>query len=152
MKQYLKSTWAGLRHAPVEPERSIQVAALCYRECADGKQILLITSRDTKRWILPKGWPIEGLDGPGSAAQEAWEEAGVRNACVLPEPVGTYGYDKRLRGDVVLPVETSVYLTHVGGLADNFPEVDERTRTWVSPEEAAAMVDEPELKSILQSL
>jgi 8-oxo-dGTP pyrophosphatase MutT (NUDIX family) len=152
MKQYLKTTWAGLRHAPVAPQRTQQVAALCYRECAQGKQILLITSRDTKRWILPKGWPIEGLDGPASAAQEAWEEAGVRDATILPEPVGTYEYDKRLSGGVMLPVDTTVYLTHVGALSDAFPEVDERTRTWVSPQEAADMVDEPQLKDILRSL
>jgi 8-oxo-dGTP pyrophosphatase MutT (NUDIX family) len=97
MKQYLKSTWAGVMRTSPEPEPSRQVAALCYRENAQGKQVLLITSRATKRWIVPKGWPIEGLDGPASALQEAWEEAGVRKADILPEPVGTYSYDKAPR-------------------------------------------------------
>jgi 8-oxo-dGTP pyrophosphatase MutT (NUDIX family) len=152
MRQYLKTSWAGVRRTVSEQPRSLQVAALCYRESTDGKQILLITSRDTKRWILPKGWPIEGLDGPASALQEAWEEAGVCNATITPEPLGTYSYDKRLSGGAILPVEATVYLTLVGTLAQSFPEVEERTRTWVSPAEAAKMVDEPELKAILLEL
>lgn len=152
MKQYLMSTWAQVRRAHAPQQRSTQVAALCYRECAQGKQILLITSRDTKRWILPKGWPIEGLDGPSSAAQEAWEEAGVRGAVTDPEPLGSYSYDKRLSGGAVIPVEVQVYLTHVGALADAFPEVEERQRKWVLPAQAAAMVDEPELQTLLSAL
>ncbi len=55
----------------------------------------MITSRDTGRWILPKGWPIDGLDEAGSALQEAWEEAGVKDGRIANAPIGTFDYQKR---------------------------------------------------------
>ena len=133
------------------PKR-VQVAALCVKNTEDGKKVLLITSRDTGRWILPKGWPVEGKDGPGSALQEAWEEAGVSKADIEDEPMGYYEYDKGLDNGASVPVETLVYLTRVKDLEKSYPEVDERKRQWFSPSEAANLVDEPELKAILTKL
>jgi 8-oxo-dGTP pyrophosphatase MutT (NUDIX family) len=130
----------------------VQVAALCYRDTADGKRVLLITSRDTGRWIVPKGWPIDGLDGPGSALQEAWEEAGVTRADIESDPVGFYEYDKGLGEGMTVPVHTRVYLTRVRDLSEKYPEAAERTRKWFAPKEAANLVDEPDLKAILQAL
>ena len=133
------------------PKR-VQVAALCYKNTEDGKKVLLITSRDTGRWILPKGWPVEGKDGPGSALQEAWEEAGVSKADIEEEPMGYYEYAKGLDNGVSVPVETQVYMTRVRNLKKSYPEVDERERQWFSPGEAANLVDEPDLKEILKAL
>ena len=129
-----------------------QVAALCYRDTPQGKRVLLITSRDTGRWIVPKGWPIKGLDGPGSALQEAWEEAGVRKADIESDPVGYYEYAKGLGDGVTIPVEAQVYLTKVRDLREDYPEADERTRAWFAPADAANLVDEPDLQAILRAL
>ncbi len=130
-------------------ERKEQVAALCYKTVAGKRQVLLITSRGTGRWIVPKGWPISGKDGPQSALQEAWEEAGVKKADILEEPVGYYDYDKGLDNGDSIPIEAQVYLVHVRHLKKKYPEVDERDRAWFSPREAAELVDEPDLKEIL---
>ncbi len=132
--------------------KHLQVAALCTREGKAGKQVLLITSRDTGRWIVPKGWPIDGLDGPESALQEAWEEAGVSKADIEADPMGIYEYQKGLDHGMSVPVVTQVYLTKVRSLEDDYPEADERSRRWVSPQDAAELVDEPDLKAILRDL
>ncbi len=132
--------------------KMIQVAALCYRETPEGKQVLLITSRDTGRWIVPKGWPIDGLDGAGSALQEAWEEAGVSKADIETDPIGCYDYDKRLSDGLATPVVAQVYLTRVKNIKDDYPEVGQRKRRWFSPDAAAKLVQEQELKEILLDL
>ncbi|TCL08474.1 8-oxo-dGTP pyrophosphatase MutT (NUDIX family) [Shimia isoporae] len=132
--------------------RRLQVAALCMRERGEVREVLLVTSRDTGRWVLPKGWPIRGKDAPGSALQEAWEEAGVREANMNTSPVGSYGYDKRLDSGLALPVEVKVYEAEVTKLMEDFPEAEERTRKWVRPEEAAEMVQEPELQALLRDI
>lgn len=129
-----------------------QVAALCYRDGDTGKEVLLITSRDTGRWIVPKGWPIKGKDGAQSALQEAWEEAGVRKAKVKSDPIGSYCYEKGLEDGDSIPVEAEVYLAQVTKLRDSYPEVDERERAWFDPKDAANLVDEPELQDILRTL
>ncbi len=152
MKHAPLSDQSGGVQAVEEHPRQPQVAALCYRDTETGKQVLMITSRDTGRWIIPKGWPVEGLDGPGSALQEAWEEAGVEAADISPEPIGTYEYDKGLGDGSAIPILASVYCVRVGSLADTYPEVDERRREWMAPGTAAELVDEPQLKEILRGL
>ncbi|MEP2654638.1 MAG: NUDIX hydrolase [Sedimentitalea sp.] len=129
-----------------------QVAALCYRKTRSGKKVLLITSRGTGRWIVPKGWPIKGLADPQAALQEAWEEAGVTSADVTTTPIGHYEYDKWHRGGDVTPVQTQVYLAKVETLADSYPEDHQRERKWFTPAKAATLVQEPQLKEILQSI
>jgi len=113
---------------------------------------LLITSRDTGRWIVPKGWPIDGLDGAGTALQEAWEEAGVSKADIEAEPIGFYDYDKRLSEGMTTPVIAQVYLTRVRHIKDDYPEVALRKRRWMTPTAAAELVSEPDLKEILLNL
>mgnify|MGYP003782652631 FL=1 len=139
--------------APVigRPPR-FQVAALCHREKAGHLEVLLITSRDTGRWILPKGWPIVGKDAAGSALQEAWEEAGVRAKPGAPVELGRYFYDKIMEGGVPVPCETKVFAVAVSDLADEFPEKTQRRRKWVRPIDAADMVNEPSLKALLRAL
>lgn len=133
------------------PKR-LQVAALCYRGRGRSKEVLLVTSRGTGRWIIPKGWPMRGKSEAEAAAQEAWEEAGVKAANVGQTPIGRYGYDKITDQGLPVPVETLVYPVEVDSLAQRFPERDERTRKWVSPDVAAGLVDEPELQSLLRVL
>ena len=151
MKHDLKGVDTASAASKSERPAAVQVAALCYRETSVGKQVLLITSRDTGRWIVPKGWPIKGKNGAESALQEAWEEAGVKRAEVKQKPIGTYAYDKGLGGGDSVEVLTHVYLTEVKELSEDYPEADERERVWIAPGEAANRVDEPELKDILNT-
>ena len=130
------------------PDR-VQLAALCHDKDGPDKKILMITSRGSGRWIIPKGWPIRGLDSAGAVLQEAWEEAGIRKGEAASDPIGSYGYDKGLRGDWSVPVRTQVYPVRVIELSDDYPESHQRKRRWVTPAEAATMVDEPELSEIL---
>lgn len=127
----------------------MQVGAIC-RDPASGN-VLLITSRDTGRWVIPKGWPMEGRTLPGAAAQEAWEEAGVRGR-IRPAELGRFRYRKQQDQGYAVPVEMRVYLLFVDSVSDRFPEDRQRKRRWFAPVEAARMVVEPGLKQILAGL
>ncbi|THD85819.1 NUDIX hydrolase [Aliigemmobacter aestuarii] len=133
------------------PSRS-QYGALCWRKKGKHVEVLLITSRDTGRWLVPKGWPIDGLGGAGSAAREAFEEAGVEGE-IAEQPLGYYSYVKararqgKSRED--LPCVVAVYPMRVGKLLDRYPERGERRRKWFTAAKAAAKVAEPELRQIL---
>lgn len=129
-----------------------QVAALCYRDMCGRREFLLITSRNTKRWIIPKGWPIRGLKSHETALQEAWEEAGVKAGRANSRPQGTYTYQKTQRAGWSIPVQTLVYSVAVLELSKVYPEAGERSRKWVSANDAAKMVDEPELQQIFHSM
>ena len=149
MSKWLRNIWEEVaRPLFLRPHR-VQCAALCTRDMDGQPEVLLITSRDTGRWIIPKGWPIDGLDGAGTAQQEAWEEAGVRAASVDAKPVGQFSYDKILKDGSAQPVVTCVYHIDVADLAEEFPEAHERKRCWVSPKTAAERVREPELRDLL---
>ena len=148
----LRTVWAEMVQPLLSRPKPVQVAALCHRVTDGARQVLLITSRDTGRWILPKGWPIAGLDDAAAAKVEAWEEAGVKDAKVNPKSIGQFDYDKRLENGVPVRVQTHVFSLKVKTLADAYPESDERRRTWVSPDKAAQMVHETGLKSILRNL
>ncbi|PHP26646.1 NUDIX hydrolase [Limimaricola cinnabarinus] len=129
-----------------------QVAALCYRESDRGLEVLLVTSLETKRWILPKGWPKKGFDAEGTALDEAWEEAGIRPVGSGRGLIGRYRYTKRLRGNVPVVTDVDVYAFEGAELQSDFPEADRRERRWMTPEEAAEKVDEPQLKTLLRDL
>lgn len=126
----------------------VQVAALCHQGQGADLRILLITSRDTGRWVLPKGWPKRGHDAGGTALEEAWEEAGIKPAG-RPVAVGHYHYDKRLDGGLPLPTRVEVFAIPVPALLDDYPEKGQRRRVWMTPAEAAASVAEPELAELL---
>ncbi|MCV3272263.1 NUDIX hydrolase [Roseobacter sinensis] len=147
---YVKSHFEGAFRLIFPQARARQVAALCYRKTRAGKRVLLITSRGTGRWIVPKGWPMDGLENSEAALQEAWEEAGVKSAEVEPQPVGHYRYNKYHARGGKTPVETEVYAAEVEALANSYPEGHQRRREWFSPAEAAEKVREPELKAILR--
>jgi 8-oxo-dGTP pyrophosphatase MutT (NUDIX family) len=130
---------------------STQVAALCWRKHRHQIEVLLITSRDTGRWVLPKGWPMEGRSGPEAAAIEAWEEAGVEGK-IAPDPLGFFGYDKVISPELAHPCMVSVFPLRVATLARRFPERKARRRKWFSAEKAARKVMEPELRALLLAL
>ncbi len=127
-----------------------QYGALCFRQKNDGTaiEILVITSRDSGRWIIPKGWPMQGKQPYEAAAIEAWEEAGVRGK-VRKKPVGRYTYLKLLGTGDVVPCIVDIFQITVKEVRDNFKERGERILAWVSPDEAARRVREIELKSLL---
>ncbi len=145
----LAGLWAGFVQPMLRRPKKVQLAALCYRHKAAGKQVLLVTSRDTGRWVIPKGWPIAGTNSTGTALQEAWEEAGVKTGDLDKDPIGAFTYDKRLNAGWSVPVQTVVYPVAVTKMCEVFPEARERDRKWVSPEQAANLVQEPELKKLL---
>lgn len=133
-----------------EPDREpkTQYAALPWRRTPDAVEVLLITSRETKRWVIPKGWPIKKLKPPASAAQEALEEAGVTGETTR-KPLGLYHYEKRLRSGRTQHVRVMVFGLEVAEERDEWPEKAQRERRWTTPAEAAELVDEKELKRLL---
>ena len=125
-----------------------QYATLPWRRGADGSiKVLLITSRETRRWVIPKGWPMPNLTPAQAAAQEAYEEAGVFGQ--NDAPIGTYTYDKRLRDGALQAVEVVVFPLEVFVEQLAFPEQGQREKLWTTPEDAADKVDEPELKALI---
>ncbi|MBI1218991.1 MAG: NUDIX domain-containing protein [Rhodobacteraceae bacterium] len=127
----------------------MQVAGLCWRAVDDRVEVLLITSRDTGRWIIPKGWPMKGLSDAAAALREAYEEAGVQGA-VVSDPVGHFHYVKVMDAEHGLPCGVAVYAIRVKQLREKFPENDQRQRKWFAPARAALKVDEPELRALLR--
>jgi 8-oxo-dGTP pyrophosphatase MutT (NUDIX family) len=137
------------RRALAEGKTALQCAALPWRETADGGvEVLLVTSRETRRWIIPKGWPIKGRQPWECAAREAREEAGVEGE-VEHEAVGLFHYLKRLKRDVDLPCRVEVYPLKVTRQRKSWPEMHERDFRWMSPAEAVEVVAEPELKTLI---
>nr|WP_298909534.1 NUDIX hydrolase [uncultured Aliiroseovarius sp.] len=150
MSSLLKQAWDEVLVPMLKRPSRPQVAALCYRGQGDDKEVLLVTSRGTGRWILPKGWPMEGTNDADAAAQEAWEEAGVKKGQLDRAPIGEYSYAKELDDGGLAHCSARVFPLKVKTLENDFPEADERTRAWVSPEEAAEMVQEKGLRKLLR--
>ncbi|RLQ88040.1 NUDIX hydrolase [Notoacmeibacter ruber] len=131
------------------PPPKLQAAALAYRVEEDGAlQFLLITSRRTKRWILPKGG-IEKGEGTAEAAQrEAFEEAGVVGQ-IHKEPLGIYDGRKYLGAGATRRMRIVVHALQVERLAEDYPEAGQRQVRWMSPDEAATAVDESQLAALI---
>ncbi|HEY2707960.1 MAG TPA: NUDIX hydrolase [Caulobacteraceae bacterium] len=127
----------------------IQYAALAYRLEGRQVQILLITSRGTKRWVIPKGWPMTGLKPEEAAAVEAAEEAGIIGT-VEHQPLGSYRYLKRLSAKQSTPVQVIVFPFHVEDRFETWKEQGQRVFEWFSYRKAAALVDEPSLKRLIR--
>ncbi len=146
-QHYLKQVPIALRSRHKTDVRT-QFAALCYRLVKDKPEVLMVTSRGTRRWIIPKGWPVDGKTPAESALMEAWEEAGVTGRVAGP-CLGLFSYHKLLPEDGGLPCVAMVYPVRVKALAEDYPEAGQRRRKWMRPKKAAAKVEEPELKQIL---
>jgi 8-oxo-dGTP pyrophosphatase MutT (NUDIX family) len=115
-----------------------QIAALPYRiDDAGHASVMLITSRETRRWVLPKGNLIEGLDWHQAAAHEAYEEAGI-TGIPCPTPIGEYRYLKRRRNGTTRDVSVAVFPLAFLEQAGEWPEQDERETRWFSLPDAAA--------------
>jgi 8-oxo-dGTP pyrophosphatase MutT (NUDIX family) len=128
-----------------------QAGVVAYR-ILDGKvQVLLMTSRDTGRWIIPKG-NINGSKPSKAAEKEAYEEAGVRGVISGPNPLGIYTYSKRLNSGETQTASVEVYLLRIKEQLKKWPEKGERKLSWVSTKKAVGLVDEPGVVPLLQQL
>jgi 8-oxo-dGTP pyrophosphatase MutT (NUDIX family) len=127
----------------------VQYGVIPWRRGGEGPvEILLITSRETRRWVVPRGNPIPGLRNHEAAAQEAFEEAGIRGG-VREETLGAYVYDKRRKDGSSVRAEVHLFSMLVTEEAETWPEQRERERRWMRPEEAAAAVLEEDLGALI---
>lgn len=128
-----------------------QVAAIPFRLNGGGElEVMLVTSRGTRRFIVPKGWPMKGKSARQAALVEAREEAGVRGKA-LKKPAGSYCYWKRLSTGFVNVVVTA-YLIEVSEELQDWQEAGARQRAWLAPSDAAVLIDEPELATLIRNL
>ncbi|WP_372841454.1 NUDIX hydrolase [Phaeovulum sp.] len=155
MNSALLKALAAMRHwlrrlfSRTQP--STQVAALCLRGRPGRREVLLVSSLGTGRWIIPKGWPMRGRTLAEAALREAWEEAGVKGE-VGALPFGAFDYLKQREKTAPTPCEVQVFIVRVTGMEQEFPEAGRRILRWVRPVEAVAMVEEPRLKVLLGGL
>jgi len=128
-----------------------QVAALCLRDGPEGTEVLLIQTLTRKLWMIPKGWPIDGLTLSEAAAQEAWEEGGIRGT-IEAQPMGAFDYAKIKQSGLPVQCRAQVFRLNVTEVSDTYPEAGVRTRRWVSPKKASKMVETKGLASLLADL
>jgi 8-oxo-dGTP pyrophosphatase MutT (NUDIX family) len=132
--------------------KRVQYAALPFRLNGRSRtEVMLVTSRGTRRWIIPKGWPQRGKAPHESAAREAFEEAGVVGA-VGKRSVGSFPYKKRLKDGGVMVCEVHVFPLRVSRQTEQWPEKEERDVKWLSIQQAAQAVQEPMLSEIIRRL
>jgi 8-oxo-dGTP pyrophosphatase MutT (NUDIX family) len=130
-----------------------QYGAVPFMVDAAGRvRVALLTSRETRRWVIPKGWPITNLTGAEVASREAIEEAGLSGVVAASKPAGRYSYAKRLSTGETINCQVEVYLLHVQAELDAWPEMAQRVRAWFSPQIAATLVAERALAKILLGL
>jgi 8-oxo-dGTP pyrophosphatase MutT (NUDIX family) len=128
-----------------------QAGAIPFRHDAEGLRVLLITSRDTGRWVIPKGQVEKGFTAAEAAAQEAYEEAGIRG--IISEiPLGIFTYSKRLRSGVAKPAAVEVYALRVEKLLKKWPERAERRLEWMPVSKAVELVQEIGMAVLLRRL
>lgn len=135
----------------LKPKSVEQVAILPFVAHRDGIEVLLITSRERGRWILPKGWPVSGRSLPSSAALEALEEAGVLGP-VDETPIGSYTYKKEMDQGYSIRCHAFVYPMLVRQHFLDWPERGERKLKWCGLGEAANLLDDTDLAAVLEDL
>lgn len=134
--------------APAKPNH-VQYGALPYRVLKDGSmQVLLVTSRHNRRWIIPKGGPMKDRAPAESAEREAYEEAGVRGE-IGPKSIGCFTYEKGLDDGDAVPCEVRVFPLRVDRQLSTWPEHREREVRWLDRDEAREAVEEPSLKELI---
>lgn len=126
----------------------VQFGALPWRIVDGTLEVMLVTSRDTGRWIIPKGWPHAGMSPARSAAQEAFEEAGIRGS-ITKNSVGRFHYLKQSDDKDAVGCIVHVYALEVQEELSDWPEMHQRTRKWFERPQAADLVNEPELYRII---
>ncbi len=147
MPRRMRQPVAGAAKSGKPP--SLQVAALCFRPKGKSFRVLLITSRDTGRWVIPKGWPMRNRTESEAAAREAYEEAGIRGD-ISPKSMGHYTYMKWLGRNRAIPCFVRVYPLRVRQMLKSYPETRQRRNKWFSPSKAAKKVAEPELAALIR--
>jgi 8-oxo-dGTP pyrophosphatase MutT (NUDIX family) len=115
-------------------------------------RVALLTSRETRRWVIPKGWPMARRSAMEAARREVREEAGLTGTIINAKPVGHYLYKKRLAPGKLVTCRVAVFLLRVCREFDMWPEREQRVRAWFSPEVAATLVAEKRLAAILRGL
>lgn len=129
-----------------------QAGAIPY-SLVDGQvRVLMVTSRDTGRWLIPKGYIDDGLTPAATAAKEAYEEAGIKGVLESDMPLGFFTYFKKLKSGEDRPASVQVFLLRVEKQCKKWPEMKQRKLAWFSPEEAAQLVKEPGLATLLRRL
>ncbi|MCY4008059.1 MAG: NUDIX hydrolase [Rhodobacteraceae bacterium] len=133
-------------------EARTQFAALCFKSVKRKQKtrVLLISSRRSGRWVIPKGWPMNGKTPAQSALREAYEEAGVRGR-PINQCVGHFSYKKRISDKSSVLCIVAVYPVKVDDILTDYPEHGARQRVWLSPSKAAERVSDPTLKPILRN-
>jgi 8-oxo-dGTP pyrophosphatase MutT (NUDIX family) len=131
-------------------EFGTQFAALPFQIAPGGLRVMLITSRETRRWIIPKGWPIRDLKPRDVAAREAFEEAGLVGRIAGERSIGSYHYSKLLKDHREMLCRVKVFLLAVGHQLDDWPEKAQRECCWAEPAKAAQMVEEGGLAEIIR--
>lgn len=132
------------------PIPAVQVGALCWRRTRRGElRVLLITSRDTGRWLIPKGWPMRRRTEAEAAAREAYEEAGVRGE-VSPRSLGFFFYLKGLGNGRFAPCICRVFPLEVREMLRKYPEIGQRRIKWLPRDKAARRLMEPELVAMVR--
>ncbi len=126
-----------------------QSAVVPYRFRDGQVEVMLITSLQTQRWVVPKGHLEPDMSPSESAANEAYEEAGLKGA-VRNRAIGVYDY---IKIDEIVDVtrRVEVFPMKVSHILDDWPEKAMRQRKWMTLEEAVDAVDEPDLKKIIAS-
>ena len=127
---------------------NVQYAALPWRATEDAVEILLVTTLKTRRWIVPKGWPLAGRTPGESASSEALEEAGVTGE-VGPKALGSFLYNKHRKSGEVTPCKVHVYPMRVISQRRSWPDKRTRETCWCSPEEALGRVTDPGLRRLI---
>ena len=133
------------------PRRRIQYAALPWRRTDSAMEVMLVTSRGTGRWIIPKGWPMKRKAPHAAAAREALEEAGVVGR-IGKEPIGSFSHRKLLKRGGAVVCEVQVFPLKVTRQRRTWPDKGKRKFQWLSPSEAAKTVSEPVLGTIIRGL
>jgi len=133
-------------------ETLAQAGVIAYRIRHGEVQVLLMTSRDTGRWIIPKGNIKPGTTPSKAAAQEAFEEAGVKGTVVSSTPLGRYTYSKKLGSGEARAATVEVFLLQVKKQVKKWPEKGERKLAWVSTKKAVSLIEEPGVVPLLVRL
>lgn len=146
-----QSFWTGREVRLTDPTALMQIGALCLRDGKTGPEVLLAKS-SRGRWIVPKGWPMDGHTDAEAAKIEAWEEGGVRKGKVGKAPVGGYMTEKRFDDGRRVPCHVSLYRIDVTKMTDTYPEAGLRKRKWMKLKKAKKKVGDAGLRALLKAL